>query len=112
MRRFLTALLIAVLPVAAAAYPSELTMEVGGLDVTGTLYADGPVAAVRVTNHENVSVRCSAEFRNGPEQGRPRRAIIEPGDMAIMSWSPRREVVRLEVVVSCEREEPAADGGD
>ncbi|NGX17637.1 hypothetical protein [Wenzhouxiangella sp. XN24] len=112
MRRFFTALLIAGLPVVAAAYPSELRMEVGDLDITGTLYADGPVAAVRVTNHENVPVRCSAVFRNGPEQGRARRAIIESGDMAIMSWSPRREVVRLEVVVSCEREAPAADGED
>jgi len=108
MRRFLAALLIAALPAAAAAYPSELTMEVGDLDVTGTLYADGPVAAVRVTNHEDITVRCRAEFRNGPEQGRARRAVIESGDMAIMSWSPRREVVRLEVVVSCEREAPPA----
>lgn len=105
MHRLLTALLIAALPLAAMAYPSELRMDVKDLHVTGTLFAQGPVAAVRVTNHEDVTVRCSAEFRNGPERGRARRAVIESGDTAIMSWSPRREVVRLEVVLSCTRQE-------
>lgn len=101
MHRLLTALLIVALPMVAMAYPSDLRMNLNDLNVTGTLFAQGPVAAVRVTNHEDMTVRCSAEFRNGPERGRARRAVIESGDTAIMSWSPRRQVVRLEVVLTC-----------
>jgi hypothetical protein len=50
-------------------------------------------------------IRCEAVFRNGPEVGRARRAIIEPGDSAALSWIPRRTVVRLRVELRCEPQE-------
>jgi hypothetical protein len=102
MQRMLTAALLALMAGAAAAYPTDLEVDVGSLEVTAQVISDGRLAVVRVTNREEFAVRCDAVFRNGPEIGRTRRAIIEPADTGALTWMPRREVVRLRVELSCE----------
>ena len=101
MRKLLTGMSLALFAVAAMAFPTDLELDVGGLNVEALTHIDGRVALVRVSNHESCAVRCEAVFRNGPEISRARRAVIDPADTAVLSWTPRREVVRLRVELSC-----------
>lgn len=89
----------------ALAYPVELEFEPRGLDVFAESYSEGPMAMVRVTNGEDFPVVCRAVFRNGPEASRQRQAVVAPGDSALLSWAPKRTVVRLRVGLHCERQE-------
>jgi len=101
MRQFLLAILLGLVAGAAAAYPADMTVESGGLEVDAQLHVDGLLAIVRVSNRDTTAIRCDAEFFNGPERGRARHAIIPAGETAALRWSPRRTVVRLRVEVRC-----------
>ncbi|MFU8894914.1 MAG: 3-phosphoglycerate kinase [Gammaproteobacteria bacterium] len=101
MRKLLTGMSLVLFAAAAMAFPTDLELDVDGLNVQALTHIDGRVAGVRVSNHERFAVRCEAVFRNGPEISRARRAVIDPDDTALLSWTPRREVVRLRVELSC-----------
>lgn len=104
-RALLTSLLVALsclLADAASAYPADITVEAGELKLDARLHTDGHFAIVQVSNLDEVTIRCEAEFTSGPERGRARRAIIAPGDSAALRWNPRREVVRLRITLRCE----------
>lgn len=101
MHRFLLAVFLALLASAAAAFPVDLRVDAPELNVSADVHSDGRLAAVRVVNHEDFTLRCTALFRNGPEQARARHAIIPPGEGATLSWTPRRNVVRLVIELRC-----------
>lgn len=101
MKRLPAAALLALLAGPAGAYPTDIEVDAGTLHVTAAVHADGRLAIVEVTNQERFAVRCHAVFRNGPEVGRGRRTIVGAGDTGTLTWSPRREVVRLRVELSC-----------
>ena len=88
-RALLTSLLVALsclLADAASAYPADITVEAGELKLDARLHTDGHFAIVQVSNLDEVTIRCEAEFTSGPERGRARRAIIAPGDSAALRW--------------------------
>jgi len=87
----------------ALAFAVELDFEPGGLDVVAEAYSDGRLALVRVSNGEDFALRCQAVFRNGPEIGRGRQAIVAAGEAATLSWAPKRTVVRLRIELHCDR---------
>lgn len=91
---------------AGSVFPIDLEVHADHLAIATQVHTDGRTAIVNVINRENFAVRCDALFRNGPEIGRVRRAIIEPGDSAPLPWTPRREVVRLRIELQCERQNP------
>lgn len=103
-RLFLTLTLLFTANVAFA-FAIELDFDPRGLDIVAEPFAQGPVALVRIINGEDFPVVCRAVFRNGPEASRQRQAIVAPGGSTTMSWSPRRQVVRLRVGLHCERRE-------
>jgi hypothetical protein len=109
MPRLIAALVLMTMAGAAAAFPVDLEVDAGELRIGTIVHSDGHIAVVRVTNDEDVTVRCDAVFRNGPEVGRERNAIIEPSASAALSWTPRREVVRLRIELTCQRHEAADD---
>jgi len=106
MRRLLAAAALVLLAETAAAFPTELAFDDGGLSVEAELISDGRLAIVRVTNGESFPLLCDAVFRNGPEVSRVRRAIVAPASVAMLNWTPRRKVVRLRVEASCRVHEP------
>jgi hypothetical protein len=108
MSRLLASVLLLSLAGSAWAFPTDLEISAGDLAIQAVVHTDGRNAIVNVSNSEDFAVRCDALFRNGPEMGRVRRAIIEPGDSAPLSWTPRREVVRLRIELECV---PARDAG-
>lgn len=101
MKRFLAAGLLALLAGPAAAFPTDIEIDAGTLDVTAAVHADGRLAIVEVINRERFAVRCNAVFRNGPEVSRARRTIVAAEDTGTLTWTPRREVVRLRVELRC-----------
>jgi hypothetical protein len=106
MRRLLAAAALMLLAGSAAAFPTELTFDDGGLNVEAELISDGRLAIVRVTNGEGFALLCDAVFRNGPEVGRVRRVVVGPASVATLNWTPRRKVVRLRVEASCRPHDP------
>jgi hypothetical protein len=105
MHKFLVGLFLALLAGVAWAFPVDLEVDAEGLNIGTVVHSDDKLAIVSVTNQEEFPLRCEAEFHSGPEHGRTRFAIIEPGRVASMSWAPRREVVRLRIALSCQPHE-------
>jgi hypothetical protein len=101
MFRFLSATPLLLLAGLVFAFPTDLEVSANDLAIAAQVHTDGRNAIVNVSNSEDFAVRCDALFRNGPEMGRVRRAIIEPGESAPLSWTPRREVVRLRIELEC-----------
>jgi hypothetical protein len=108
MSRLLASALLLLLAASASAFPTDLEVSADGLAIEAVVHTDGRNAIVNVSNREDFALRCDALFRNGPEKGRVRRAIIEAGDSAPLSWTPRRQVVRLRIELQCV---PARDAG-
>lgn len=104
MRKILATALLALMAGQAAAFPTELAVEAGELNIEAVAIQDGRVAGVRVTNREAFPVRCSAAFRNGPETGRARGTVIAPAETRTLSWIPQRQVVRMRIELRCEPE--------
>jgi hypothetical protein len=102
MYRLVTAVLLAMLAAGAWAFPIDLDLYAGGNNVATRVHSDGRVAIIEVVNNEAFALRCEALFRNGPERGRTRRAIVAPGASASLTWTPRRNVVRLRAELYCE----------
>lgn len=103
MHRVLAVVLLALLATNAAAFPTDLEIDSGGLAVQATTASDGRLAIVQISNREPFAIRCETSFRNGPEVGRTRRTTLEPAESASVSWMPRRQVIRVRVVLSCTR---------
>jgi hypothetical protein len=110
MRKPFIAGVLALLAGTAWAFPADLEIRPKELSIGAVVHSDGRVAMVRVTNQEETALRCEAFFRNGPEQGRTRHAIVGSGDSTTLSWTPRREVVRLRIQLNCQPHEGGANG--
>jgi hypothetical protein len=110
MRRTVALGVLLAWTVPALAYPVDLEFERNGLDVAAVLDQVGAQTIVRLTNGESFPVRCEAVFRNGPEQSRSRRAVLEPGDTRPLTFTPNRTVVRMRVEVWCESAESVGPG--
>lgn len=102
MRKILATALLALMVGQAAAYPTDLEVDAGTLNIAALVISDGRLAGVQVTNRETFPVRCSAVFRNGPETGRAPRTVIGSAETGALTWMPRREVLRLRIELRCE----------
>jgi hypothetical protein len=103
MRKILVTAVLALMAGQAAAFPIDLTVDAGELNIEAVAIQDGRLAGVRVANRETFPVRCSAEFRNGPETGRA-RGTVASAETRTLTWVPRRQVVRIRIELRCEPE--------
>lgn len=111
MKRLATAAALGLASTAALAYAIEFRFDSHGLDIDAKAVEIDSSALVSVTNNEAFAVFCEAEFRNGPEPARTRRATVEPGQTLPMKWTPTRTVVRLRVSLWCESKSAVSPGG-
>jgi hypothetical protein len=102
MRKILATALLALMAGQAAAFATDLVVDVGELNIEAVAITDGRLAGVRVTNRETFPVRCSAVFRNGPETGRARGTEIASAETRTLTWIPQRQVVRMRIELRCE----------
>jgi hypothetical protein len=94
----------------ALAYAIDFQFDSHGLDIDAKAVEIDSTAVVSITNHEPFAVFCEAEFRNGPEPVKRRRAEVEPGQTLPMKWTPGRTVVRLRISLWCESESAVSPG--
>jgi hypothetical protein len=92
--------LLVMAPLAASAYPIDVTVVSKGLDVSVESVEQSGSTIIHLLNHEPVELRCSANFNAGVESRR-RTTIIGPGKGQTLQFAPRREVVRMRVRIEC-----------
>lgn len=102
MRKICCAL-IALLPLAAQAYPIELEKLLNGAEVSASSREiDHDMAAVVVQNYGQTPASCKAVFRNGPEAPRTRSVNLAAGQSGNLTVKFARSVIRLRVQLTCE----------
>ena len=69
--------LLCLLPGVALAYPIEVDKQMNGAEVSyQTIEIDHDMAALALYNLGDSAAQCTAVFRNGPEAGRTRKAVL------------------------------------
>lgn len=83
------------------AYPVEVQVNASGLDIEVQDTQLDVATVLLLRNHEQQDVRCDVEWHNGPELNRQRRVSVEAGGQRTVRFSPRRQVIRVTVIVNC-----------
>jgi hypothetical protein len=101
--------LLALMPLTAAAYPIEIGKQLNGAEVSATgQQVDRNIGAVLLYNYGTIPAKCSAVFRNGPEAPRTRKVDVKAGETANLTVRFARDIIKLRVDLTCEQSlEPA-----
>ena len=95
--------LLALLPLTAAAYPSELEKQMNGAEVSATVQQiDSNIGGLTLYNYGLTDAKCNAQFRNGPEAPRTRSAELKAGESVTQTVKFARNIIRLRVNVTCQ----------
>ena len=95
--------LLALLPLTAFAYPTELKKQMNGAEVSATAQqVDSNIGGLTLYNYGGTTAKCKAVFRNGPEAPRTRSAELRPGDNVTLTARFARNVIKLRVDVTCQ----------
>lgn len=101
--RFRALLLIAgMLPVVAGAFPIEVNEQLGGLPVvfdTSSMADD--IAVLRLSNHGDQDVLCTARFKGGPEMPRTRKVRVAAMQTASMTARFNNRIIRMRIQLDC-----------
>ena len=86
--------LLALMPLTAAAYPTELEKQLNGAEVSASIQdIDRNIGGLTLYNYGLTDAKCNAQFRNGPEAPRIRKASTpvsssnESNRMSPPSWA-------------------------
>lgn len=95
--------LLALLPLTAAAYPTELEKQMNGAEVSATVQQiDSNIGGLTLYNYGLTDAKCNALFRNGPEAPRTRSAELKAGESVTQTVKFARNIIRLRVNVTCQ----------
>lgn len=96
--------LLALLPLSAVAYPTELKKQLNGADVSASVQQiDRHIGGLTLYNYGEAAARCSAVFRSGPEAPRTRTAELGAGESVTHTVRFSRDIIRLRVDLTCEQ---------
>ena len=88
-------------PALAAPFPIDIHLEPGAAEVSATTTDLSNIAAVKLTSHAAVPLRCAATFVNGPERPLPRRLRLAPGEEVVVTHEFTRQIIRVRVNIDC-----------
>jgi len=95
--------LLALLPLTAFAYPTELKKQMNGAEVSATIQQiDSNIGGLTLYNYGLADARCTAQFRNGPEAPRNRATELKAGESVTQTVRFARNIIRLRVDVTCQ----------
>lgn len=95
--------LAALLPLTAVAYPIEVQKQLNGAEVSASGQdVDRNIGAVQLYNYGRADAQCTAQFRNGPEAPRMRKAEIKAGESANLTVRFARDIIKLRIEVTCQ----------
>ncbi len=93
---------LALLPLAAWAYPIEVEKHYEGVEVDytshDTFYDTG---SITVNNYGTVDAKSSVVFRNGPEAPRTRRITVAAKKSVDVAAKFNRSIIKLRISLSC-----------
>lgn len=94
--------LLALLPLAAFAYPIDVDKQLNGLSIDYTAFdTDYDLGAITLNNYGDVEADCTVVFRNGPESPRTRRAVLAPKQSVDLSAKFNRKIIKLRIGLTC-----------
>ncbi|MBH3429571.1 3-phosphoglycerate kinase [Pseudomonas alkylphenolica] len=96
------AVLLALIPLTALAYPIDVEKNIEGVKVDYTTYdTDRDIGSITLNNYGEVAAQCKVTFRNGPESPRVRRVSI-PAKQSVDSTAKfNREIIKLRITLEC-----------
>ncbi|PWB30200.1 3-phosphoglycerate kinase [Pseudomonas sp. SDI] len=96
------AVLLALLPLTAMAYPIEVEKTVDRVKLDYTTYdTDRDIGSISLNNYGEVAAQCKVTFRNGPEAPRVRRVQVPAKKSVDVTAKFNREIIKLRVAVDC-----------
>ncbi|KJK20178.1 3-phosphoglycerate kinase [Pseudomonas sp. NPDC087612] len=96
------AVLLALLPLTALAYPIDVKKDIDGVKVDYTTYdTDRDIGSISVNNYGDVDAQCKVTFRNGPEAPRVRRVNVPAKKSVDATAKFNREIIKLRITLDC-----------
>lgn len=96
--------LLALMPLTAAAYPTELEKQLNGAEVSASIQdIDRNIGGLTLYNYGLAPAKCDARFRNGPEAPRNRSTELKPGESVTLTVRFARDIIKLRVDLTCEQ---------
>ena len=96
--------LLAMLPLTAFAYPTELKKQLNGAEVSATIQEiDSNIGGLTLYNYGTLDAKCSARFQNGPEAPRTRASELKAGESVTQTVKFARNIIKLRVDLHCEQ---------
>ena len=94
--------LLALLPLTAAAYPTELEKQMNGAEVSATVQQiDSNIGGLTLYNYGLTDAKCNAQFRNGPEAPRTRSIDVPAGKHKNATAKFTRSIIKLRIKLTC-----------
>ena len=94
--------LLALLPLTAAAYPTELEKQMNGAEVSATVQQiDSNIGGLTLYNYGLTDAKCNAQFRNGPEAPRTRKVEGPAGRFRNATTKLNRRIIRPRIGRTC-----------
>ncbi|WP_166359826.1 3-phosphoglycerate kinase [Pseudomonas akapageensis] len=94
--------LLALLPMAAFAYPIDVEKSLDGVKIDYTTYDTyGDMGSITVNNYGDVAAQCKVVFANGPEAPRTRRVQIPAKQSKDVTAKFNRGIIKLRINLDC-----------
>ncbi|MEG0862767.1 MAG: 3-phosphoglycerate kinase [Pseudomonas sp.] len=96
------AVLLALLPLTALAYPIDVEKNIDGVKLDYTTYdTDRDIGSITLNNYGEVPAQCKVLFRNGPEAPRVRRVQVPARQSKDVTAKFNREIIKLRISLDC-----------
>ncbi|PSS50709.1 3-phosphoglycerate kinase [Pseudomonas sp. BBP2017] len=96
------AVLLALLPLTAWAYPIDVEKTLDGVKLDYTTYdTDRDMGSITLNNYGEVPAQCKVLFRNGPEAPRVRRVQVPARQSKDVTAKFNREIIKLRINLDC-----------
>lgn len=96
------AVLLALLPLTALAYPIDVQKNIDGVKLDYTAYdTDRDIGSISLNNYGEVPALCKVTFRNGPEAPRVRRVQVPVNKSVDVTAKFNREIIKLRITLDC-----------
>ena len=107
MKKYSVALL-ALLPLTVlAAYPIEVTKELGeGIKLDTTAYdTANDMSTITLENYGDTAASCRVTFRNGPETPRVRRVDVPAKKSLDVTAHFNKQIIKMRILVDCKAQQ-------
>jgi len=101
MRKFCCALL-ALLPLSAFAYSTDVTKDIQGVKIDYTASdIDSNISSIQLNNYGTNDALCRLVFTNGPEAPRSRSVTVPAGKSTNTTVNFSRAIIKMRIKLTC-----------